>query len=176
MPRCKECNTKFEAKYFNQKFCLDKDECIKAYAEWRKPKYEAEKKKEKTKKDRIEKEACMKKGEWLELAQKVFNTFIRMRDKDEPCISCGTMKQNLKYDAGHFLPTTYSYLRFNEDNVHKQCSNNCNKNKHGNLAEYRPRLINKIGLKRVEQLEADRLKELFITITEILELIKVYKA
>ena len=28
--------------------------------------------------------------------------------------------------AGHYWATTYSYLRFNEDNVHKQCSKNCN--------------------------------------------------
>jgi len=43
-------------------------------------------------------------------------------------------------------------LRFEEDNCHKQASY-CNNYKSGNLAEYRIRLIDKIGLERVEWLE-----------------------
>jgi hypothetical protein len=33
MPKCQYHKTKFEAKYFNQKFCLSDDECIKAFNE-----------------------------------------------------------------------------------------------------------------------------------------------
>lgn len=32
--RCKECREKFEVKYFNQKFCMDKTACIKAFNDW----------------------------------------------------------------------------------------------------------------------------------------------
>lgn len=31
MPTCRHYKTKFDAKYFNQKFCLSDDECIKAF-------------------------------------------------------------------------------------------------------------------------------------------------
>ena len=98
-----------------------------------------------------------------------------MRDKDLPCISCGT-ESNVKYDAGHYFPTTYGFLRFNEDNVHKQCSNNCNLHKSGNFHEYTPRLIERIGKERVDRLHADRHKSLKISVPEIKEKIKEYRA
>lgn len=174
MPRCKNCKVKFEPKYFLQKYCMDKDDCIKAFAESRKTKFKAEIKKKENRELRAQKEACMTKGEWVELAQRVFNQYIKLRDKDEPCISCDT-RNNVKYDAGHFWPTTYSFLRLHPDNVHKQCSNNCNKHKHGNQGEYRERLIKKIGLKRVLWLDENRHRKLEITIPELKEFIKEYK-
>lgn len=113
--------------------------------------------------------------EWLNLAQVVFNTYIRLRDAKEPCISCGNTN-NVKFDAGHLYPvSTSSFLRFNEDNVNKQCSNNCNVNRSGNVLEYRLRLINKIGIERVNYLEEHRHDELRISEVEIKELINVYK-
>lgn len=151
-----------------------KDECIKAFAEENKANRIKAQENEEKKKNKAEKEANMTKPDWIKLLQITFNTFIRLRDKDEPCISCGTRKP-VKYDAGHYWPTTYSFLRFNEDNVHKQCSNNCNMKKHGNQAEYRIRLIKRIGLNRVEKLDSDRHKRLDLTIPEIKELIGVYK-
>lgn len=112
---------------------------------------------------------------YIGLLRAAFNTYIRMRDKDEPCISCGT-RANVNYDAGHWLPAgNYSYLRFNEDNVNKQCSKNCNKEKHGNIHEYRIGLIKKIGHFRVEKLEVDRHKKLDLSIPELQEKIKHYK-
>ena len=59
-------------------------------------------------------------------AIQVFNAYIRARDKDKPCVSCGVIvKENMAH-ASHFKPAnTYSYLRFDEDNVHKSCSK-CN--------------------------------------------------
>jgi len=113
-------------------------------------------------------------GDYIQLLQKVFNTFIRMRDKGNGCISCGT-HADVIYAAGHFHPTTYSYLRFNEDNVHLQCNEHCNRQKRGNLSEYRPALIKKIGVERVEQLDNDRHKKLDLSIPEIKDLIEVYK-
>ena len=174
MPRCKNCNQKFKPIKFLQKYCTENEECIAAFVQSRKSKFEAERKKEQNKQTRQQKEALLTKGEWLNLLQKLFNAYIRLRDKDLPCISCGT-KKPVKYDAGHYWATTYSYLRFNEDNVHKQCSKNCNMEKHGNQGEYRIRLIKRIGLERVEKLDADRHKELHLTIPEIKELIAVYK-
>lgn len=174
MPRCLNCKEKFIARKFLQKYCTEHDECIAAFVKSRKGKFEAENKKKENREHRIQKEACMTKGEWIELLQKKFNQFIKLRDKDDGCISCDT-RNNVRYDAGHFWATTYGFLRFHEDNVHKQCSFNCNKNKHGNQGEYRIRLIKKIGQERVTWLDENRNRRLEITIPEIQELIKVYK-
>ena len=59
-------------------------------------------------------------------AQKPFNEFIRLRDADQPCISCGATNPPVKpggqWDAGHFLGRgAYPELRFEELNCHKQC-------------------------------------------------------
>ena len=43
------------------------------------------------------------KSEWINESQTVFNQFIRVRDKNLPCIACGTTA-NVQYAAGHYLP------------------------------------------------------------------------
>jgi hypothetical protein len=111
--------------------------------------------------------------DYLNLFQKVFNIYVRMRDKDLPCISCG--KWNVEeFHAGHYIASTYQYLRFNEFNVNKQCSQ-CNTHLRGNLIPYRIELIKRIGLGIVEQLENDRHNDLKLSIPEIKEQIKFYK-
>ena len=85
-------------------------------------------------------------------AQKVFNKYIRMRDKALPCISCGH-NGNRQRHAGHYRPVGRNHqLRFNEDNCHSQCSI-CNNHLSGNLVQYREALILKIGLDSVLALE-----------------------
>lgn len=79
-----------------------------------------------------------------------FNLWIRERDKELGCISCGSYNQ---IQAGHYYSAGhYEMLRFNEDNVHSQCLR-CNYFLSGNLTHYRENLINKIGIERVEQLD-----------------------
>ena len=87
------------------------------------------------------------------LAWKAFSRFIRLRDKDLGCISCGT-KNDVVYAAGHFRSRgAIGALMFHEDNVHKQCNKYCNKELSSNYVNYKPALIEKIGLERVEWLE-----------------------
>lgn len=77
-------------------------------------------------------------------AQQAFNDFIRFRDRHLPCISCGRHHDG-QYHAGHFRTTGANpELRFNEDNCHRQCAP-CNNHLSGNLINYRPALILKIG-------------------------------
>lgn len=173
MPTCKQCKDKFVAKWFNQKMCMAKDECIKAFSNWVS---EQNKKKidKAMKKDTAErKEKLMTHKDHLKLLQVVFNTYIRMRDKSLPCISCGTFKAE-EFHAGHYIATTYQYLRFDEANVHKQCSK-CNTYLRGNSIPYRIELIKRIGLTEVERMENDRHKRLEITISEIKEKMIYYK-
>lgn len=88
---------------------------------------------------------------FIKQAQHAFNEFIRYRDRDLPCISCGRHHDG-QYHAGHFRTTGASpELRFDEDNCHKQCSA-CNNHLSGNLTAYRPALIAKIGQARFDAL------------------------
>lgn len=97
------------------------------------------------------------KSYWTKKAQDEFNKFIRLRDKDLPCVSCdydwksnGTKRQA---HASHFQSVGKAKnLRFNEYNVHKSCSI-CNSHLSGNLSEYEQRLIIKIGKEKVEELK-----------------------
>lgn len=85
-------------------------------------------------------------------AQKAVNALVRYRDRNEPCISCGRFHDG-SYDAGHYRSRGAApALRFNLDNIHRQCVP-CNQHKSGNAIEYRMRLIQKIGIERVEWLE-----------------------
>ncbi len=175
--KCKECGAYYIKKQSMQQVCSM--ECAIAYS---KRKAE-EKRKKQEKSDRLEagrrmrarKEALKSRSDWLKEAQKAFNEFIRLRDKDLPCISCGRYHEG-QYHAGHYRSVgAYPELRFNEDNVHKQCSV-CNNHKSGNAIEYRINLIRKIGLERVEFLERHDHQPLKLSIDEIKKLIRVYKA
>lgn len=92
-------------------------------------------------------------------AQKAFNAFIRERDRlaGHPCISSGRPLDwsGNAVDAGHYRSVgAAAHLRFNEDNCHAQ-SKHDNQYKAGNVVDYRINLIQRIGLERVEALEAD---------------------
>lgn len=102
---------------------------------------------------RVAKERIKSRGQWIKEAQQAVNAFIRARDHELPCISCGRHHQG-QWHAGHYRPTsTNPELRFNEANIHKQCSA-CNNHLHGNLTNYRSGLIQRIGMDRVEWLES----------------------
>ena len=102
---------------------------------------------------------------WIKKAQAAFNPFIRERDRDKPCVSCGVINPPIttggQWDAGHFKTRgAYPELRFNEDNCHKQCKK-CNggSNNHSSKAKtvseyFEDELIKRIGIERVEALKA----------------------
>lgn len=92
---------------------------------------------------------------WMKRAQSAFNAWVRARDAGQPCISCGKYHQGQNH-AGHYRPAgSNPELRFEPDNCHLQCAP-CNSHLSGNLTAYRPALIAKIGLGRVEWLEGAR--------------------
>lgn len=89
---------------------------------------------------------------WLAEAQQAVNAWVRWRDRDLPCISCGA-EQAKQWHAGHYLSRgARPDLRFDLANIHKQCSQ-CNDHLSGNIARYRPALIAKIGADEVARLE-----------------------
>lgn len=100
------------------------------------------------------------KGEHLREAQTAFNAYIRERDRlaGYACISSGRPLDwnGNAVDAGHFRSVGAApHLRFDENNCHAQ-SKHDNRYLSGNVAEYRPGLIQRIGLAAVEALEADQ--------------------
>lgn len=136
----------------------------------------ARQEKAKRKADREEKIAARPRSWYLAEAQRWFNRFIRLRDSGKPCISCGKPdKIGHVRNASHYISVGASdFLRYNEDNVHASCYS-CNRPKSGNIAEYRPRLAEKIGVDRLEVLETSpRLKKW--DVEELKELISKYKA
>lgn len=97
-------------------------------------------------------------------AQREFNRFIRARDRlaGHACISSGKPLQwgaagitGSSVDAGHYRSTgAADHLRYCEDNCHAQSVHE-NRDRAGNAVAYRLGLIARIGLARVEALEAD---------------------
>lgn len=111
----------------------------------------------------------------LEQAQIQFNRFIRLRDAGKPCISCSRYVEMGQLDAGHYRSIGAApELRFNEDNCHGQCRE-CNGFKSANKSEYRDSLIDKIGLKRVEEIERYH-SPVNWTAEDIYQIEKEYKA
>jgi hypothetical protein len=101
---------------------------------------------------RKRKEAIKPRAKWMQEAQAAFNAWVRARDVELPCISCGRF-HNGQWHAGHYLSTAAKpELRFDGANVHKQCSA-CNTHLSGNLVLYRAELIRRVGLAEVERLE-----------------------
>lgn len=88
-------------------------------------------------------------------AQTAMNRWIvQVRDADKPCISCGRHHQG-QWHAGHYLSRgSAPQHALNPMNVWKQCAP-CNTYLHGNLIQYRVRLIELIGLEAVEAMEND---------------------
>lgn len=109
----------------------------------------------------------------LAKTQTVFNKFIRNRDKQKGCISCGSEVT----EAGHYFSQGHhSALRFNEMNTNGQCVR-CNRFLHGNLINYRKGLVARYGEEKVLMLEnsADLRKHRKWQRYELEELIKMYK-
>ena len=148
--KCKVCKTQYTPRRAFECWCSP--ECALVIAEQRKAKAEALKAKEQRKAENVKREALKSKAELANDAQIEVNKYVRLRDAGKPCISCGSLTAET-YQAGHYLSRgARPELRFDLDNIHAQCVH-CNLHKGGNASEYRLRLIERIGLERVERLE-----------------------
>lgn len=174
---CKICKVKY-ARQSNvlRPTCTDHN-CMTKYGllllENKKKKENRDKEKHEREQTKEMKAKLLTHKDYIKLFQTVFNTYIRLRDKDKPCVSCRNPYAD-QYDAGHFIATTKQFLRFHEDNVHGQCRK-CNRYMVGNIIPYRIELINRIGIERVEWLESNAHRNLELSIPEIQEQIRIYK-
>ncbi|HID3222832.1 TPA: recombination protein NinG [Enterobacter cloacae] len=171
--KCKVCGEYFVPKFHDIRirWCSPEHGAILAMEEREKEKVKAAAKRIKEQKEaekagrkrRQEKRESLKsKSQWDKEAQSAFNRYIRIRDEGKECVSCGNPllgKSNYltgsAIDASHYRSRgAASHLKFNVFNVHSACTR-CNRQLSGNAVEYRIRLIERIGLERVERLESD---------------------
>jgi len=149
--KCKACKTRYQPYSSLSKACSPK--CALELVSIAKDKKHRKEKAE----YRVKTKSISK---WIAEAQVSVNTYVRLRDHNEPCISCGfvvtkTYHKGAGYHAGHFRSRgSAGHLRFNLHNIHKQCAE-CNIHRSGKIDDYRARLIDKIGLDKVEALECD---------------------
>ena len=100
-----------------------------------------------------------KKPDYKAKLDKVFSMYIRLRDSKQygykyfKCISCGKILPFEKADAGHYMSRRHNSTRFDEDNVHAECSYD-NRFNAEHLDGFRDNLIKKIGHQRFDLLRA----------------------
>lgn len=174
MKRCKACGEAFSPARSLQVVCSPL--CAIGFAKKAKARKDAAASREERKVIRAAREKAKTRGDHLRELQASFNTWIRLRDVHQPCISCGRLPSwQGQWDAGHYRSRgSEPALRFEPDNVHKQCLP-CNRHLSGNLIAYRVNLIEKIGLERVEWLEGHH-EAKKLTVPELQEMKALYRA
>ena len=143
---CKVCRKKFKPWSTTQKVCSTPCAIILSNRQ------KDAKAKQQRKADKLKRDSLRPRIWYVKRMINAFNNFIRFRDKDEPCISCGRHHTG-QYHSGHYLTTkARPWLSTHPANASKQCYS-CNVPLSGNIAEYRFALIKKFGLNMVEYLE-----------------------
>jgi len=105
-------------------------------------------------------------------AIKVFNKWIRERDKDKGCVSCIT---GGVHNAGHlYHGHLYSALQFNEVNVQGQCVP-CNLGKAGNEKGFRRGIVMRYGQHKLDFLDSSARHKKKWTEVELKFIISHYK-
>lgn len=153
--RCKnpDCREWFHPAFSNQTWCSPECGTVIALAKREKDRHKAIQETERRRKEeaqqekrhiKIRKLAVQPLSYFHKQAQSAFNEFIRTRDMGNSCISCGR-NTGAKMNAGHYRTVGASKeTRYDESNCHLQCEH-CNSYLSGNIGEYKPRLIEKIG-------------------------------
>ena len=132
-------------------------DCATAYAQAKAKRMDQVKQKADRAKHREAKERIKPKSKWLSELQSLVNKYVRLRDSKEGCISCDKPSAwSGQWHASHYYSRGHSSsLRFNLWNIHKSCSV-CNSHLSGNIGEYTPRLISKIGQDKCDWLESHK--------------------
>lgn len=157
---CPHCRRRLESDQRIHPACIDGyAEALQAKAD----RVKARKARELAKLDRAlvrQRKAALKTiPELIAEADRAFSAWVRERDKQagHACISSGQPLDwsGNQVDAGHYRSRgAASHLRYHPDNCHSQTKRE-NRYLSGNAIDYRVGLIQRIGIERVEALEAD---------------------
>ena len=181
MARCKICRDKFDPRFFLQKACFN-PACL---AEWSRldmqkknnttKKVEAIFNKETKKRRESIKKRTGKNGHYDNLKTALHKYIKHVLRKGEPCYTCDKPQSSGDsggaFHVGHFIPQKQvDPRRFMLENLRIQCFK-CNVHGSGMRAEYRQRLIEEVGIEKVEWLECDAnhksLKEQYPEVSDI---------
>jgi len=102
---------------------------------------------------------------------RIFASYIRLRDNGKPCISCGVYTG---LEAGHLYSRGNLALRWDERNVHGQCIV-CNRMKDGNLQKYRIGIILRYNKEYLNGIDRDSSKRVKYKAYEIMDIIEQYQ-
>ena len=179
--KCKVCGSLFAVYLSMQKVCSQK--CALEYVRIESAKKE---KKESEEEDRLWREKKKKINDtvpsWTKKAQAAFNEYIRLRDHDKPCVSCGKYDCDLttnsvrggKWDCGHYRSVgACPELRFEPLNAHKQCKR-CNGPLSGNHVEYRFGIAARLTAEQLAWVEGPHKPKRY-KVDELKEITKKYK-
>ena len=151
--RCPSCRVMFTPARASQAVCGEIECAIahgqseKGQASARKALADVERREIKVRKERLKTRA-----DHFREAQAVFNEWVRLRDADLPCVSCGRHHDG-QYHAGHYRTVGANpEIRFEPLNAWKQCAP-CNTHLSGNLVNYRLSLLQRIGAEKLDWLE-----------------------
>uniref|UniRef100_UPI001ABFAEF6 recombination protein NinG n=1 Tax=Xenorhabdus beddingii TaxID=40578 RepID=UPI001ABFAEF6 len=124
--KCKICRDWFHPKYDNVEWCspehgaelgIRKRNKDREKAEQARQRERRQKEVEARDKLKARKLAVKPRSYWIQQAQRAVNAYIRERDRDLPCVSCGTFT-SAQWDAGHYRTTAAApQLRFDERNI-----------------------------------------------------------
>jgi hypothetical protein len=155
--------------------CACSPSCALAIAIDKREKAEAQAAKMERAADKVKREKLKPRGHWVKLTQDAWNKARRLEclAAGDGCISCGRTQDQVKaqdgwkpggvWDCGHFKSVgAYPNLRFERDNAQLQCKT-CNggsahyaKKAKTVDAAYKANMIEKLGVERVDELEADQ--------------------
>lgn len=155
--KCKVCRSPFEPRNMMHVACGP--DCAEVHGVAVAAKQKAKQQRQERAQDKIKREGMKTYPQLIRDVQKVFNQAVRIRDQIAgwPCISSGRPLDwsGNAVDAGHYRSRgSAPHLRFDFDNCHAQ-SKQDNRYGSGEAVAYRIGLIARIGLERVEALEAN---------------------
>lgn len=177
MPRCLIHKTKFTAKYFLQKHCLETDECQTAETKLIVERHNKHTKKkvkevnERLKQQDKERMPFVYDKEYRKELQDATNKLSRMVDEHfgYGCIDCGKPldKEKNQIDACHLISRgKNSTLKYHLDNLHSG-HNHCNKYNEKHESNYKHNLVLRYGHEYLEQIEGLPLKYPLIKLSEV---------
>ena len=163
--KCKVCHSQYQPRNSLQTTCgMD---CALRFVR-------AEAERKEAKEIKAKRASLKTRSELAREAQSAFNAWVRERDKDLPCISCGRFHDG-QWHAGHYRTVGGNpELRFEPLNVHKQCAP-CNNHKSGDIVNYRISLEKRIGAEALAWLEGNHEPKKY-TREDLIEIKKHYRA
>ena len=158
--RCANCRKKCAAEdaLISQLKAFCSFDCLKQYTSSNQDKLVKRVSIERRKKDSERREKLKTRSQWGREAQAAVNAYVRYRDRDRSCISCG---RNLKFgavggkvDAGHLLSRgAHPHKRYRTDNIHAQCVA-CNRHRSGAVDNFRVGIVWRYGQEYLDRIEA----------------------